>query len=274
MSEQKVQVQEKKWYKITKLCVNVVFYALIVVLLLFSIANLNKKEEFDVPSIFGKGFTTVQTPSMEGTQKDSFTVDDLVFLNVLNNRNHDKKVSKLEVGDIITFEGYNESIQKFILNTHRIMDIVEYNGKTLFITQGDRIAEMNDDYKYSREDDWDPEVGLLNDRCELVNADDVKAIYSGKWVGAGKAFKFIQTSNGFLLCIVLPIAVFFVVELLIVILNFMKIKQGKREEEHAVEMEKMRQEQQRLLEEEKARIRAEILAEQARKQEEEENNNN
>lgn len=274
MSEQKVQVQEKKWYKITKLCVNVVFYALIVVLLLFSIANLNKKEEHDIPNVFGNGFTTVQTPSMEGTQKDSFTVNDLVFLNVLNDRNHDKKVSKLEVGEIITFVGYNDQLQQYILNTHRIVDIVEYNGKTLFITQGDRVAEMNDDYKYSREDDWDPEVGLLNDRCELVTADDVKAIYSGKWVGAGKAFKFIQTSNGFLLCIVLPIAVFFVVELLIVILNFMKIKQGKREEEHAVEMEKMRQEQQRLLEEEKARIRAEILAEQARKQEEEENNNN
>ena len=136
-----------------------------------------------------------------------------------------------------------------------------------------KLSEMNDDYKYSREDDWDPEVGLLSDGCELVSYDDVKAIYSGKWVGAGKAFKFIQTSNGFLLCIVLPIAIFFVVELLIVILNFMKIKQGKREEEHAVEMEKMRQEQQRLLEEEKARIRAEILAEQARKQEEEENSN-
>ena len=273
MSEQKVQVQEKKWYKITKFCVNVVFYALIVVLLLFSIANLNKKEDFDVPSIFGKGFTTVMTPSMEGTQKDSFTVDDLVFLNVLNDRNRTKKVEKLEVGDIITFVGYNESLREYILNTHRIVDIIDYNGSKVFITQGDKIAEMNDEYKYSREDDWDPEVGLLNDRCELVTADDVKAIYSGKWVGAGKAFKFIQTSNGFLLCIVLPIAIFFVVELLIVILNFMKIKQGKREEEHAVEMEKMRQEQQRLLEEEKARIRAEILAEQARKQEEEENSN-
>ena len=213
------------------------------------------------------------TPSMEGTQKDSFTVDDLVFLNVLNDRNRTKKVEKLEVGDIITFVGYNESLREYILNTHRIVDIIDYNGSKVFITQGDKIAEMNDEYKYSREDDWDPEVGLLNDRCELVTADDVKAIYSGKWVGAGKAFKFIQTSNGFLLCIVLPIAIFFVVELLIVILNFMKIKQGKREEEHAVEMEKMRQEQQRLLEEEKARIRAEILAEQARKQEEEENSN-
>ena len=269
----KESIQEKKWYKITKLCVNVVFYALIVVLLLFSIANLNKKEEHSVPNVFGKGFTTVMTPSMEGTQKDSFTTDDLIFLNVLNDRNHDKKVDKLVVGNIITFVGYNDQLQEFILNTHRIVDIVEYNGKKLFITQGDRVAEMNDDYKYSREDDWDPEVGLLNDRCELVGADDVKAIYSGKWVGAGKAFKFIQTSNGFLLCIVLPIAIFFIVELLIVILNFMKIKQGKREEEHAVEMEKMRQEQQRLLEEEKARIRAEILAEQARKQEEEENSN-
>ena len=63
------------------------------------------------------------------------------------------------------------------------------------------------------------------------------------------------------------------VETLMTIPNIVLKGNELSEEEHAVEMEKMRQEQQRLLEEEKARIRAEILAEQARKQEEEENSN-
>ena len=35
------QIQDKKWFRITKLVVNIVFYALIVVLLLFSIANID-----------------------------------------------------------------------------------------------------------------------------------------------------------------------------------------------------------------------------------------
>ena len=107
--------------------------------------------------------------------------------------------------------------------------------------------------------------------ANLVSADDVRGIYTGKWNGFGKAFKFLQTSNGFLLCVVLPIALFFVIELLLLVLNFMKIKQEKRDKQHALDMERIKQEQQAQLEAEKARIRAEILAEQAQKEKEEEN---
>ena len=46
----------------------------------------------------------------------------------------------------------------------------------------------------------------------------------------------------------------------------MKIKQQKRDEQHAEDMERIKQEQQAQLEAEKARIRAEILAEQAQKE--------
>jgi Flp pilus assembly protein TadB len=70
---------------------------------------------------------------------------------------------------------------------------------------------------------------------------------------------------------VLPIALFFVIELLLLVLNFMKIKQEKRDKQHALDMERIKQEQQAQLEAEKARIRAEILAEQAQKEKEEEN---
>ena len=107
----------------------------------------------------------------------------------------------------------------------------------------------------------------------MVSEDDIRGIYTGKLNGFGNAFKFLQTSNGFLLCVVLPIALFFVIELLLLVLNFMKIKQQKRDEQHAEDMERIKQEQQAQLEAEKARIRAEILAEQAQKEKEEENKN-
>ena len=100
-------IQEKQWFKISKIVLNVIFYTLIVVLVLFSIANINKKDEYSVPSLFGKGFTTVVTPSMDGSQKDSFNEDDLIFLSVVTEKNVDKKLKKVEVGSII-FEKIRE----------------------------------------------------------------------------------------------------------------------------------------------------------------------
>lgn len=265
------KIQEQKWFNITKLVVNIVFYTLIVVLVLFSMANINKKDDYSVPNLFGKGFTTVVTPSMDGTQKDSFDEEDLVFLSVVTEKNADRKLKKVEIGTIITFKYWSDEARNYILNTHRVVDIVSVNGKTLYITQGDKVAEMNDSYKYNADRDWDSELGLSNEKCELVGVEDVRGIYTGKWNGFGKTFKFLQTSNGFLLCVVMPIALFFVIELLLLVLNFMKIKQEKRDKQHALDMERIKQEQQAQLEAEKARIRAEILAEQAQKEKEEEN---
>jgi signal peptidase len=263
------KIQEQKWFNITKLVVNIVFYTLIVVLVLFSIANINKKDDYSVPNLFGKGFTTVATPSMEGSNKDSFTEDDLIFLSVVTEKNAERKLKKVEIGDIITFKFFNNDLNQTVLNTHRIVDIIELNGKTVYVTQGDKIAEKYPDDKYNADEGW--EDLLAQNKIELVSQDDVRGIYTGKWNGFGKAFKFLQTSNGFLLCVVLPIALFFVIELLLLVLNFMKIKQEKRDKQHALDMERIKQEQQAQLEAEKARIRAEILAEQAQKEKEEEN---
>ena len=261
-------IQEKQWFKISKIVLNVIFYTLIVVLLLFSIANINKKDQFSVPNIFGKGFSTVVSPSMEGSQKDSFTTEDLIFLDVVTDGNRDKKLEKLEIGDIVMFKYFNNDLNETVLNTHRIVDIVEVNGEKLFVTQGDKRAETYPADKYDPAKGW--EELFEQNKIELVAADEIVAVYTGKWVGAGAAFKFVQTSNGFLLCVVLPVALFFLVELVLLLLNFMKIRQQKRDEQHAEEMERIKAEQAARLEEEKARIRAEILAEQAKQEKEEE----
>ncbi len=237
--------EEQTWQKVVKIVVNVIFYILIFLLLLFSIANLNKKDQYSVPSLFGKGFTTVETPSMAGNEKDSFTMDDLVFLSVVTDKNRDKKVNSLKVGDIICFKAWNAELRRDMLNTHRIVEIHYDDDGSVheFITKGD--------------------ANEVRDSVE-VSLEDIRGIYTGKWVGAGKAMKFLQTSLGFGLCIVLPVALFFIAELVILILRLNKIKKDKNDQKHEAELEALREAQAKALEEEKARIRAEILAEQAK----------
>lgn len=267
-------IKENKALKITKLVVNIVFYVLIFVLLLFSIANLNKKDNTEVPNLFGTGFTTVESDSMDSTItdengdkvlkfEDSFTKEDIVFLKVVNDRNREKKLEDLEIGNIIAFKYLPEGSNQYVLNTHRIVDIKEdASGEKYYITQGDHVA-LNDHYKYDPNSDSNDPT-----KYEVVNANDIRGIYSGKWTGAGATFKFIQEPTGFLLCVVLPVAAFFIYELVVLLISVFKIKQHKNSEKHEEEMAKIKEEQEKMLEEERARIRAEILAEQNKNKEE------
>ena len=247
------EIEEKKWKKITKIVLNVVFYVIVGLLLIFSITNLTRKDNLEVASIFGRGYCTVLTDSMAGDNKDSFTSKDLVLVKKVTDRNRQKVVSKLEVGDIITFvykiNGKDE------LNTHRIVDFVKNaDGEVVsFFTQGDANAKMYGAY--------DKSVGDISN-CENPQVSDLRGVYTGKIKGLGQAMKFLQTANGFLLCVVLPMALLFIVMLLFLVLNIVNIKKAKSEEQHAAEMEELKAKQAQMLEEEKARIRAEILAEQ------------
>lgn len=51
-------------------------------------------------------------------------------------------VDQLKVGDIITFTSDDPQIQGYY-NTHRIHDIVEENGETLFVTKGDATSAVD-----------------------------------------------------------------------------------------------------------------------------------
>ena len=247
------ETQEIKWKKITKIVLNVLFYVLVGILLIFSITNLTRKDNLEVASIFGRGYCTVLTDSMAGDQKDSFTSKDLVLVKKVTDRNRKKQLNKLEIGDIITFVYKINGVDS--LNTHRIVNIFkDANGNvSYFLTQGDANAKVTGKY--------DPTV---DDRsgCEVVLTTDVRGIYTGKIKGMGSAMKFLQTANGFLLCVVLPMALLFIVMLSVLILNIINVRKAKSDEEHAAEMEELKQRQAAMLEEEKARIRAEILAEQ------------
>ncbi|MDD3171368.1 MAG: hypothetical protein PHO86_03505 [Bacilli bacterium] len=248
------QKSEKKSWKIIKIVLNVVFYVFIAFLVIFSISNFGVKDNLDIPGILGNGFLTVETDSMDGEEEDSFTRDDLIFVKKVTDSNREKMISKIEVGDIVTFSYYVDGLG-IILNTHRVVDIKEsISGEVIFITQGDKVA-LTPAYDYV--------PGGTNDstKYETVGESEVLAVYTGQWDNAGKTMKYVRSENGFLLVVVIPTAIFLVFEAFVLVTNIMKIKQDKLSQdiakEHEEELEKAKKE----LEAEKEKIRAELLAE-------------
>lgn len=241
------QKVENKVWKIAKTVLNVIFYLFITFLILFSISNFGVKDNLDIPGIFGSGFLTVESDSMAGEEKDSFTKNDLIFVKLAPKINTEF-VKNIKVGDIITFE-YATPSSGIVLNTHRVVEIRENaNGTRTFITQGDYVA-MNDAYKYvPGSEENDPS------KYEVVEQAFVVAKYTGKLSGAGKTMKYVRSSTGFLVCVVIPTAIFLIFELVILVINITKFKQSKLNE-------KTKEDREKELEEAKAKIRAELLAE-------------
>lgn len=105
-------------------------------------------------------------------------------------------------GDVITFWTLIEG--KKVKNTHRIAEVLNDNGSVGFITRGD-----------------------------ANNVDDTYTVYAGdiigQWEGAkiggfGKVMDFLRTKTGFFICILLPIALFFLFELYKLIATIIEIK--------------------------------------------------
>ena len=249
------KVSEKKIWKIVKIVLNSIFYLFIAFLVIFSISNFGVKDNLDIPGIFGKGFLTVETDSMTGNEVDSFTVDDLIFVKKVTDNNRDKALEKIAIGDIVTFSYYVDGMG-IILNTHRVMDIMEnISGELVFITQGDKAAS-NHAYKYVP-------GSATNDstKYEAVGEKDVLAVYTSQWNNAGKTMKYVRSEQGFLLVVVIPTAIFLVFEAFVLVTNIMKIKQDKLVSEKAKEHEEDLAKAKLELEAEKEKIRAEVLAE-------------
>lgn len=95
---------------------------------------------------------------------------------------HAQKTEEIEVGDVISFKdpaGNGSSIV-----THRVMDILDENGKKSFVTKGD--ANNSED-------------------AVPVPEDNLLAVYQGRIAGAGNLVMHMQTTEGLLAGVVLPI---------------------------------------------------------------------
>lgn len=255
--------KQKVWLGV-KIALNVIFYALILLVLLFSISNIRAKNKNDqIPNIFGKGYLNVISDSMTGDNKDSFNAGDMIIVNVAS----EKKISKLKVGDVVTFFDSSIASNKgagTALNTHRIVYIGQNSeGTTIYYTMGDKVAK-NINFSVSSLDGMtDEQASAYFERLghsvyQVFSASAIRGIYSGKWAGFGKTIQAIN--NHFVAIIIVPVAILLIFEIGILVLNIMRA----REEKLKLEMKENSAEisnQDAISDDEKERLKAELRAE-------------
>lgn len=252
--------KQKVWFGV-KIALNVVFYILILLVLLFSISNIRAKNKNDqIPNIFGKGYLNVLSDSMTGDNEDSFNTGDMIIVKIANKKN----ISKLEVGNIVTFYDYRLASNKGVgsaLDTHRIVYIDKINNDSyVYYTVGDKIAkQLNFDASKLNADNY---LTILNslgsNNYQAFGSTEIRGIYSGKCSGFGKTIQTIN--NHFIAIIIVPVAILLVFEIGVLVLNIMRA----REEKLKLEMKETSQElanQETISADEKEKLKAELRAE-------------
>lgn len=252
--------KQKVWFGV-KIALNVVFYLLILLVLLFSISNIRAKNKNNqIPNIFGKGYLNVLSDSMTGDNEDSFNTGDMIIVKIANKKN----ISKLEVGNIVTFYDYRLASNKgagSALDTHRIVYIDKTNNDSyVYYTVGDKIAkQLNFDASKLNADNY---LTILNslgsNNYQAFGSTEIRGIYSGKWSGFGKTIQAIN--NHFIAIIIVPVAILLVFEIGVLVLNIMRA----REEKLKLEMKETSQElanQETISADEKEKLKAELRAE-------------
>ena len=266
--------KEKKEPKTTKQKVffglriagNVIFYAILVILFLFAIMNINggpRNQGF--PNIFGRGYLNVATDSMshEDLPNDIYdmypeykdyeiqgiNVGDLITSKVLD----DDDRQELKVGDVCTF--YDQKLDA--LNTHRIIEIErDSNDKIIrIIFQGDKsVANYGKYTELSNEEK--ASLFALNE-VQIFGSDlsGIKGITVGVTAGGGKVLQNLQ--DNYLFYFVLPVGILLLVEVFFVIRNIMIL----RGEKNKAELEGTKEAMLADVEAEKEKMRQELLAE-------------
>lgn len=173
--------EKKKGKKIANTIINVILVIAIIIAAFCTYISFVSSSGNGVPSIFGLEMFSIKTDSMYPT----FEPGDLIFANRV------KDMRSLQKDDVITYWTVIDGER--VLNTHRINEIYDGGNYLIFQTKGDNNPS---------------EDALTVHESEVV----------GKWTnkkisGAGKVFEFLQTSTGFLVVVVIPVAIFFIFHL-------------------------------------------------------------
>ena len=188
--------------KVLKVIVNTLAWIILALALLVTVAVFSSERNNGIAKLFGFMPMSVQSDSMAPT----FREGDMVIVKEIDD------LYALKEDDVITF--YTSIEGNRVLNTHRIVSVNKTNSSISFTTKGDHNS--------------------INDRVDVGASDIV-----GKWTGVrlggfGKAVDFLKTKTGFFICIVIPMAIFFLIELykfIVTLIAFRKPKMTQSEEE-------------------------------------------
>ncbi|MBQ4560891.1 MAG: hypothetical protein IJA55_01000 [Clostridia bacterium] len=225
--------------------ISTILIVLYIIIVLFVAISIFSSKMTGYPSILGHSLLFVQTDSMEGDAPDAIFEDDLVICKEQNDLYLD-----LEIGQIIA---YREMQQNYDAETGapvgepyeivKIHRIVGFDGD-FFVTKGDNVEE--------------------NDPIS-VSPVKVLGVYTGTRIPKiGAIFDFVQSQMGIMICMVVPMAIFFIWALYKFIKAMIEFKMEKSTVGAPAEGE--------LSEEQKQAAIAEYLAKQAAEANKDENN--
>ena len=192
--------------KALKIAVNVILWVFVAFSAMTMVLSLSSAASDGVPSIFGKSLISIQSDSMKPTFKEG----DLLFVKPL--KGVDRMTLKKD--DVINLWADLDGDGNQELNTHRIVEVIN----------GDNYENENVSYRTQGDN---PETNATPDK-DLVLHSSVVGVWTGKKAGGlGSALDFLQSSTGFLVVIVLPLALFFIYELYNVISTVVSMKHKK-----------------------------------------------
>ena len=219
--------------KAVKITVNILAWIVLVFALLITLIVFSSEKNNGVSNIFGYMPLTVESDSMSPTFKQG----DMILCKEIDD------VNDLKKDDVITFWTIIDG--KRVKNTHRIVEVNNVDGSVSFITRGDNNS--------------------ADDEVPAYSSDII-----GKWTdvkisGFGKVLDFLKTKKGFFICIIIPLAVFFLFELYKFIATIIEVKNGDKSEKLDEEEIKRRAIEEYLAEKKKSEEAAESAADTAEK---------
>ncbi len=214
--------EQSKGKRIANTIVNVVLVVAIILAALCTYTSYVSTSGNGVPSIFGIRMLSIQTKSMYPTLNSG----DMIFDSAV------KDPSQLVIGDIITYWTVIDGER--VLNTHRITQIYDGGGHLIFQTKGDN--------------------NTIEDSLTVHESEIVGQYNGAKIAGLGKVFDYLQTSTGFLIVVVVPVALFFIYHLIQffrVLFEYNNIKSKLQYEQERGKNEDILEDEKRKLEESK-----------------------
>ena len=177
-----------------KVIANAISWVILIIAFLTTVLVFSSGKNNGVANLFGYIPLSVESDSMSPT----FRKGDLIICREIDD------LDTLKENDVITFWTIIDG--KKVKNTHRIVGINQAETTKSFVTRGDGNSLDDDMPAYA---------------CDLI----------GKWTevklsGVGKAMDFLRTKKGFFCCILIPMILFFLIELYKFILTIVDVRRG------------------------------------------------
>ena len=181
--------------KFLEIAVDILAWVVLICAFLITLIVFSSERNNGVPTLLGFMPMSVETDSMVPT----FGSGDLIIVKQIDD------LYSLKEDDVITFYTIIEG--KRVKNTHRITEVVVSGNSRSFKTKGD--------------------ANILADEDPVTSSDII-----GRWTGIrvpkmGSVLSFMRTKTGFFVCILIPLAIFFLFELYKFIAVLLETKKPK-----------------------------------------------